>query len=88
MGFFHRGSLTPQFETVAKELPVGRVSGVVETLYGYHLIRVSDIRPSRRLTLAEASERLRKDLTDTRCKEASDAWIGRLRSAATIAFVS
>lgn len=84
MGLFHRGSLTPQFEAVAKDLPVGRFSGVIETLYGYHIIRVSEIKPSRRMAFAEVHTRLKKDLTDTRCKEVSDAWISQLRSTATI----
>ena len=85
MGLFHRGSLTPQFEAVAGDLPIGGVSGVIETLYGYHLIRISDIRPARRMTLTEVSERLEKDLTDARCKEGSDAWLSRLRSTSRIA---
>jgi peptidyl-prolyl cis-trans isomerase C len=86
MGWFHRGSLMPQFETVAKDLPLGRVSDVIDTLYGYHLIRVTEIRPARRLAFSEVSDRLAKDLTETRCKEVSDAWLGRLRSSATIVF--
>lgn len=84
MGFFHRGSLAPAFEDVARTLAPGQVSPVVETIYGFHLIRINEIHPSRRLRFDEVSTKLATELTDTRCKEATDAWLSRLRSTARI----
>jgi peptidyl-prolyl cis-trans isomerase C len=84
MGFVHRGSLSDRFEQIAKDLPHGQASDVVETLYGYHIVRVSEVRPPQPKTLAEVGATLQKDLTTTRCTETKDAWVARLRGAATI----
>jgi len=39
LGSFGRGQMVPEFETTAFGLPVGGTSDVVETAFGYHLIR-------------------------------------------------
>ena len=39
LGSFGRGQMVPAFEQTAFALPVGGTSGVVETEFGYHLIR-------------------------------------------------
>jgi len=84
MGMFHRGSLNPQFEDIARDLPLGQPSGVVETLYGYHIVRITEVRPPQRKTFAQVRVNLRKDLSTTRCKDVGDAWIKGLRTNATI----
>ncbi len=39
LGSFGRGQMVPEFETAAFGMDVGAVSGVVETPFGYHLIK-------------------------------------------------
>ena len=39
LGSFGRGQMVAEFETTAFGLDVGTTSGVVETPFGYHLIR-------------------------------------------------
>lgn len=39
LGSFPRGAMVPAFEDAAFGLPVGGTSGVVETPFGYHIIR-------------------------------------------------
>lgn len=39
LGEFGRGMMGNEFETAAFGLPVGGTSGVVETPFGYHIIR-------------------------------------------------
>ena len=84
MGFVHRGSLTDEFEQALRDLKPGGVSPVIQTLYGFHIVRIASIRPPEQKALPEVAAGIQKDLTDQRCAEAEAAWAARLRASATI----
>lgn len=84
LGLIHQGRLTEEFETALKDLRPGEVTPVIQTIYGYHLLRVSEIRPSQPKTFDEVRVKLVSDLAATRCAEQGEAWTRRLRAAAAI----
>jgi peptidyl-prolyl cis-trans isomerase C len=87
MGYFHRGTLNDDFEKAASRLKIGQASDVIQTLYGYHIVRVADVRPSERKTFTDVSAELQKDLTARRCTEVENAWAARLRAHANVELV-
>ncbi len=45
LGFFGKGVMDPAFEKAAFELEKGAVSGLVQSQFGFHIIKLTDIRP-------------------------------------------
>lgn len=48
LGWSRRGQMVPAFDQMMFYLPPGQVSPIVETQYGYHIIRVDRVQPSER----------------------------------------
>jgi parvulin-like peptidyl-prolyl isomerase len=44
LGYFGRGQMVPEFETAAFSLPVGQVSELIKTQFGWHLLIVTGER--------------------------------------------
>ncbi len=49
LGFFPRGVMLPELEAVAFSLEPGRLSGVVSTEFGYHIVEVVEKDPAREI---------------------------------------
>ena len=62
LGWHAKGELDPTFEEAAFGLPKGRMSGVVETKFGYHLIFVEDHHPSGTAPYEEVRSTIREFL--------------------------
>ena len=62
LGWVQRGMMVKEFENAAFALKKGQVSGAVKTQFGYHLIKVDDIRPSEKITYQKAKDDIRRML--------------------------
>jgi len=84
LGFFKRNELTPEFESVAFSMEVGEVSPIFTSSYGYHVIKLTERKPSIPRPFeevrGEVEQRWREDLRGEKTREL----VERLRAGATI----
>ena len=69
LGYFTRGTMERKFEEVAFSLKIGKLSEIVETIYGYHIIKVTGkveegIRP-----LSDVKEEINEILVQKKSKK-------------------
>jgi peptidyl-prolyl cis-trans isomerase C len=86
LGFFPRGKTTPPFEKVAFELEVGRVSDIVETEYGYHIIKVTDHKDASVVSFEQAKQDIIDQLTQEKQTKFVEEYITSLKTHANIVF--
>lgn len=59
---FPRGQMVPEFEAAAFSLGTNQVSDIVTTQFGYHIIKLSEKMPAKKVELAKVSDDLREGL--------------------------
>jgi peptidyl-prolyl cis-trans isomerase C len=56
---FARGQMVPEFEAAAFSLKTNEISNIVTTQYGYHIIKLSEKIPAKKIELAKVSSEVR-----------------------------
>lgn len=69
LGWFGKGAMLPEFEKVAFGLKEGQVSGIVQTKFGYHLIKLTGKRPAGIRPLEEVKEQIKAALLPQKQQE-------------------
>ena len=62
LGYFPKGRMVKSFEDVAFQMKKGEVSDLVRTPFGYHIIKIEDIKEARTKTLDEVRDQIVKTL--------------------------
>lgn len=84
LGFFEKERMVPEFSAAAFALQPGQISDLVESQFGYHIIKVTDRKPSEAIALDEVSPQVKQFLTQQRQQERGKAFVKRLRDKAKI----
>ena len=83
-GLVHKGRLYPDLEKEVFEIEPGRLSEIVETIHGYHVFRVEEVKAPEQLSLADVHDKIQKELTEKKEKQLREALTTRLRGEARI----
>jgi peptidyl-prolyl cis-trans isomerase C len=84
LGWFYKGQMVPPFEKAAFELPTGKLSEVVETRFGYHVIEVLERKTATKLTFEDARPRIEQVVKQRRLEETVRGKINELAGKAKI----
>jgi peptidyl-prolyl cis-trans isomerase SurA len=84
IGFFEKGSLSPEIEAAIATLQNNQVSEIVETRYGFMILKVTSRTKAGIPTLAEAEPRINERLYLQRIQPALREYLTRLRQESFI----
>ena len=87
---FSRGQMVPEFEAAAFSLTNNQVSDVVTTTYGYHIIKLTDKIPAKKIALTDkvplsdmtVAAKIKDFLTQQKAGKLAPAYMDKLKKAA------
>lgn len=84
LGFFGKGQMVPEFEQAAFALKPGELSSVVETQFGYHIIKVTERKDAVTPKLEELREKITTFLKGQKTQKAVFDFVTKLRKESKI----
>jgi peptidyl-prolyl cis-trans isomerase C len=87
LGYFSRGRMVPPFEEAAFSLGLDELSDIVETEFGYHIIKVTDRQDARAIPFEEAKKDIISFLDAQKKQTALKAYTDELRASANIEYL-
>ncbi len=84
LGSFGRGQMVKPFEDAAFSLKPNETSDIVETRFGYHLIKVVEKQPAKKTAYADAKDRINKRLKNQKLRTERQLYFDKLKKDAKI----
>jgi len=80
VGYFRKGQVMPEFENACFALKAGQTSGIVHTKFGYHIIRLTDIKDESFESFEEVKPGIENELKLRKRNEAFDKLVMDLKN--------
>ena len=85
IGWFHQGQLLPELENALEAMEIGEVSKPIQTIYGFHIIKLEAKKAKKQLSFDEIDKQsLEKRLLKKRIDERQKTFFKELRARANI----
>lgn len=87
LGYFGKGVMVKEFEDAAFKLSIGEVSPIVQTQFGYHIIKLTGRQDAKTLPLSEVRDQIKSFLIQEKQKMLVQEYLGNLRAVAEITII-
>ncbi|MBN2373684.1 peptidylprolyl isomerase [bacterium] len=84
LGYFDRGKMVKPFEDAAFQLKIGELSDIVETTFGYHIIKLTDRQDAKVIPVEDARDKIISLINNQKKGQAINDYLLKLRSSAKI----
>ncbi|MEI6209804.1 MAG: peptidylprolyl isomerase [Desulfuromonadales bacterium] len=84
LGFFGKGQMVPAFEKSAFALKAGEISDVVETQFGYHIIKLTEKKPAESVPFKDVQAKIDEYLKGQKINAAVMEYLSEARKKAKI----
>ena len=84
IGFIEKGVTIPEVEAAAFSLPLDRISDVIESSIGFHIIKVTDRKGAGFKPLETVREEIKTKLEDEKLEKKYEEWISSVRKKSYI----
>ena len=84
LGYFKKGNMLAAFSERAYKMKIGEVSEPFKTAHGFHMLKLTDIKPAGTRSLEEAQAEIKKSLVNKKLLQETQAYVKGLREKAEI----
>ncbi|MBF0465671.1 MAG: peptidylprolyl isomerase [Nitrospirae bacterium] len=84
VGYFGKGQMVPEFDKAVFSMSKGEISAPVKSQFGYHIIKLTDIQPTKKLEFENSKAMIMQFLTQEKQKKAFEAYMSQVEKGYTI----
>ncbi|WHY97879.1 foldase protein PrsA [Peribacillus simplex] len=79
LGYFGKGDMVEEFEDVAFDLDINKVSDPVKSDYGYHIIKVTGKKEAKKANLEDSKDVIKETLLSEKLQEEYPVWLAEVK---------